>query len=170
MRTRVRMDASDHRTWHAHVERGICKCHARMRACLDSTLALPPQSPNRCRRLCQVSAGLAMVFGEIFGRLGAPTAAQIAERVALLSYASINMAMMSLMKTLDLLGRERRVVERERAHQCMCMWHAHPPPDALTPVHNVWSQRLFTTAVCRGAWTVRRPRVRSRQDGDGTAA
>lgn len=62
-----------------------------------------------------VSGGLALVFGEIFGRFGKPTAAQLAERIALLSYASINMAMMALMKTLDLLGREKLVVERERA-------------------------------------------------------
>jgi len=59
-------------------------------------------------RLC-VSGGLALVFGEIFGRFGAPSAAQIAERVALLSYASINMSMMAMMKARDLFGRERRV-------------------------------------------------------------
>lgn len=62
-----------------------------------------------------VSGGLALVFGEIFGQMGAPTAASISERIALLSYASINMAMMALMKTLDLLGRERPVVRHEAA-------------------------------------------------------
>ena len=62
-----------------------------------------------------ISGGLALIFGEIFGRLGAPTAASLSERIALLSYASINMAMMSLMKTLDLLGRERPVVRHEAA-------------------------------------------------------
>ena len=62
-----------------------------------------------------VSSGLALVFGELFGRFGPPTPSQLAERIALLSYASINMAMMSLMKTLDLLGREKHVVDRERA-------------------------------------------------------
>ena len=60
------------------------------------------------------SAGLALLFGEIFGSVGAPTASSVAERIALLSYASINMAMMALMKTLDLFGRERGVIQRER--------------------------------------------------------
>lgn len=62
-----------------------------------------------------VSTGLAFVFGEIFGRLGLPTALSVAERVALLSYAAITMSMMALMKTLDVLGRERLVVARESA-------------------------------------------------------
>jgi ABC-type multidrug transport system ATPase subunit len=63
----------------------------------------PPSRPNRLRRLqlllqrswrqtvrdgwingirLGVSTGLALVFGEIFGRLGAPTAASVAERIA----------------------------------------------------------------------------------------
>ena len=62
-----------------------------------------------------VSGGLALVFGEVFGRLSTPSAASVAERIALLSYASINMAMLALMKTIDMLGRERPVVGRERA-------------------------------------------------------
>ena len=32
-----------------------------------------------------------------------------------LSFGAINMAMMALMKTLDMLGRERHVVHRERS-------------------------------------------------------
>jgi|EP00970_Alexandrium_tamarense_P006972 hypothetical protein len=38
----------------------------------------------------------------------------IADRVALLTYGVINMSMMSLMKTLDLFARERKVVTREQ--------------------------------------------------------
>ena len=62
-----------------------------------------------------VSLGLALVFGEIYGSVGAPSAASVAERVAVLSFGAINMAMMALMKTLDMLGRERHVVHRERS-------------------------------------------------------
>ena len=49
------------------------------------------------------------------GCVGAPSAASVAERVAVLSFGAINMAMMALMKTLDMLGRERHVVHRERS-------------------------------------------------------
>ena len=34
---------------------------------------------------------------------------------SLLRYASINMAMMAMLKSIDLLGRERPIVARERA-------------------------------------------------------
>ena len=64
-----------------------------------------------------VSGGLALVFGEIYGSFSTPSAATVAERVAVLSFGAINMAMMSLMKTLDLLGRERAVVHRERSRR-----------------------------------------------------
>ena len=33
-----------------------------------------------------ISAGLALVFGEIFGTQSAPTAASVSERIAILSY------------------------------------------------------------------------------------
>ena len=64
-----------------------------------------------------VSLGLALVFGEIYGCVGEPSAETVAERVAVLSFGAINMAMMALMKTLDLLGRERHVVHRERSRR-----------------------------------------------------
>ncbi|GMI26040.1 hypothetical protein TrCOL_g4617 [Triparma columacea] len=59
---------------------------------------------------------LSFVFSAIFGEnlKGEPTAKSVADRTALLSYAVINMAMMSLMKTLDLFGKEKPVVMRER--------------------------------------------------------
>jgi len=59
---------------------------------------------------------LSFIFSAIFGEnlKGEPTARSVADRTALLSYAVINMAMMSLMKTLDLFGREKPVVMRER--------------------------------------------------------
>ena len=37
-----------------------------------------------------VSLGLALVFGEIYGSVGAPSAASVAERVAVLSFGAIN--------------------------------------------------------------------------------
>ena len=59
---------------------------------------------------------LATVFSSIFGESlqGPPSAKGVADRTALLSYSVINMAMMALMKTLDLFGREKPVVNRER--------------------------------------------------------
>jgi len=59
---------------------------------------------------------LSFIFSAIFGEnlKGEPTARSVADRTALLSYAVINMAMMSLMKTLDLFGKEKPVVMRER--------------------------------------------------------
>ncbi|GMH63569.1 hypothetical protein TrRE_jg2812, partial [Triparma retinervis] len=59
---------------------------------------------------------LSFIFSAIFGEnlKGEPTAKSVADRTALLSYAVINMAMMSLMKTLDLFGKEKPVVMRER--------------------------------------------------------
>ena len=52
---------------------------------------------------------LSFIFSAIFGEnlKGEPTAKSVADRTALLSYAVINMAMMSLMKTLDLFGKEK---------------------------------------------------------------
>lgn len=108
-----------------------------------------------------VSGGLALVFGEIFGQLTAPTAASVSERVAILSYAarawrlrarchprggphptarpprgryaSINMAMMSVMKSLDLLGREKPVVARERTRGLYGSAECVPPETSGSP-------------------------------------
>ena len=56
-------------------------------------------------RLC-VSAGLAGIFGEVFGKFSDRLSARCtADRIALLSYASINMAMMATTKVLPLLGQ-----------------------------------------------------------------
>lgn len=60
---------------------------------------------------------LALLFGDMFGKLGLPSAASVSSRVELLSYASIVMSMMALMKTLDALGREQRALERERSRR-----------------------------------------------------
>ena len=59
---------------------------------------------------------LSFIFSNIFGEnmAGRPNAKSVADRTALLSYAVINMSMMALMKTLDLFGREKPVVTRER--------------------------------------------------------
>ncbi|GMH67121.1 hypothetical protein TL16_g04597 [Triparma laevis f. inornata] len=59
---------------------------------------------------------LSFIFSNIFSEnlSGPPNAKSVADRTALLSYAVINMSMMGLMKTLDLFGREKPVVMRER--------------------------------------------------------
>jgi len=64
-----------------------------------------------------VSAGLALVLGEVFGHTTTLDAGSVAERITLLSYAAINMAMMGLMKTLSTLSAEAPVVGRERARK-----------------------------------------------------
>ena len=91
-----------------------------------------------------VSGGLALVFGEIYGSFGGngavgagagarpASAATVAERVAVLSFGAINMAMMSLMKTLDLLGREAPVVQRERSR---AQYASTPPFQVVMPLH-----------------------------------
>ena len=58
--------------------------------------------------------GLALLFRLQFGRLGPPDAVSVADRVALLSFSAISMAQLAVMKTLDVFGREKRVVSRER--------------------------------------------------------
>ena len=60
---------------------------------------------------------LAFLFADMFGSLGAASAASVSSRVELLSYASIVISMMSLMKTLDVVGREQRALERERSRR-----------------------------------------------------
>jgi len=60
---------------------------------------------------------LAFLFGDMFGSLGVPSAVSVSSRVELLSYSSIVISMMSLMKTLDMVGREQRGLERERARR-----------------------------------------------------
>mmetsp|Transcript_13566 Transcript_13566/g.25847 ORF Transcript_13566/g.25847 Transcript_13566/m.25847 type:complete len:835 (-) Transcript_13566:198-2702(-) len=62
------------------------------------------------------SAMQAVLFAAIFKsvRDDKPLTKSIADRVALLTYAVVNMSIMSLMKTLDLFARERFVVTREQ--------------------------------------------------------
>ena len=62
------------------------------------------------------SVGQALMFAELFKsvRVGKSISKSIADRVALLSFGVINMCMLSVMKTLDLFGREKPVVVRER--------------------------------------------------------
>mmetsp|Transcript_30578 Transcript_30578/g.35649 ORF Transcript_30578/g.35649 Transcript_30578/m.35649 type:complete len:715 (-) Transcript_30578:157-2301(-) len=62
------------------------------------------------------SFGLAGLFSEIFSgvKKGKSLSKSVADRVALLSYGVINMAMMSLFKTLNLFGNEKAVVTREQ--------------------------------------------------------
>ena len=62
------------------------------------------------------SVGQALMFAELFKsvRVGKSISKSIADRVALLSFGVINMCMLSVMKTLDVFGREKPVVVRER--------------------------------------------------------
>lgn len=62
------------------------------------------------------SIGQSLLFSQIFKTVqhGKPIARSIADRTALLSFGVINMSMMALMKTLELFGKEKAVVARER--------------------------------------------------------
>jgi len=62
------------------------------------------------------SVGQALMFAELFKsvRHDKSITKSIADRVALLSFGVINMCMLSVMKTLDIFGREKPVVVRER--------------------------------------------------------
>jgi len=62
------------------------------------------------------SVGQAFMFSELFKsvRNDKSITKSIADRVALLSFGVINMCMLAVMKTLDLFGREKPVVTRER--------------------------------------------------------
>lgn len=62
------------------------------------------------------SVGLATIFSQLFSTMkrGSPIAKSIADRTALLSFGAINMAMVVLMKTLNLFGNEKCVVTREK--------------------------------------------------------
>lgn len=62
------------------------------------------------------SVGQALMFAELFKsvRHDKSVTKSIADRVALLSFGVINMCMLAVMKTLDIFGREKPVVVRER--------------------------------------------------------
>lgn len=62
------------------------------------------------------SFGLAALFSELFSNVkrGSSLVKSVADRTALLSFGVINMAMLSLMKTLNLFGKERAVISREQ--------------------------------------------------------
>ena len=62
------------------------------------------------------SVGQALMFAELFRsvRDDRSVAGSVADRVALLSFGVINTCMLATMKTLDLFGREKAVVTRER--------------------------------------------------------
>ena len=62
------------------------------------------------------SFGLAGLFSELFSgvKRGKSLAKSVADRTALLSFGVINMCMISVMKTLNLFGKERAVVAREQ--------------------------------------------------------
>jgi ABC-type multidrug transport system permease subunit len=59
---------------------------------------------------------LARLFSELFKSVkhGMPLAKGVADRTALLSFGVINMSMLALMKSLNLFGKEKKVVNREK--------------------------------------------------------
>ena len=59
---------------------------------------------------------LAHLFSELFKSVkhGMPLAKGVADRTALLSFGVINMTMLALMKSLNLFGKEKKVVNREK--------------------------------------------------------
>mmetsp|Transcript_15253 Transcript_15253/g.54277 ORF Transcript_15253/g.54277 Transcript_15253/m.54277 type:complete len:456 (+) Transcript_15253:203-1570(+) len=61
------------------------------------------------------SAGLAWFLADKYGDdADANSASRIADRVALLTFSAISMAMLPLMRALDLFAKEKHVVDRER--------------------------------------------------------
>jgi hypothetical protein len=58
------------------------------------------------------AALLAQIFPSVRGSV--PTANSVADRVALLSFGAINMCMLACMKTVELFGKEKPVVQREQ--------------------------------------------------------
>lgn len=63
-------------------------------------------------------AGNAILLSAIFPTVTLPVQAKsLADRVALLSFAAINMAMLSYMKTINLFAQEKPVVQREQQRQ-----------------------------------------------------
>lgn len=65
------------------------------------------------------SVSLARLFSELFSNVkkGQTPAKSVADRIALLSFGVVNMSMMSIMKTLNLFGKEKSVVTREQVRR-----------------------------------------------------
>ena len=65
------------------------------------------------------SFSLARLFSELFSNVkkGQTPAKSVADRIALLSFGVVNMSMMSIMKTLNLFGKEKSVVTREQVRR-----------------------------------------------------
>jgi ABC-type multidrug transport system ATPase subunit len=66
-----------------------------------------------------ISIGNAVLLAGIFPTVKAPgpLVSSIADRVALLSFAAINLTMLAYMKSVTLFSRERRVVQREQTRE-----------------------------------------------------
>jgi ABC-type multidrug transport system ATPase subunit len=66
-----------------------------------------------------ISVGNAVLLAGIFPTVKAPgpLVSSIADRVALLSFAAINLTMLAYMKSVTLFARERRVVQREQTRE-----------------------------------------------------
>ncbi|CAE8581508.1 unnamed protein product [Polarella glacialis] len=83
------------------------------------TQMLRDRATNALRFLA--TAGLALTFGSHFGRLDGgrlPSARSVATRICVISFGVIAMAMLAMARALDRFGKEKAVVERERAARC----------------------------------------------------
>jgi hypothetical protein len=90
--------------------------HARLRVLLLRTLRQNFRDVRVNALRSVASMGLARLFSELFSGVkpGKSLAKSVADRTALLSFGVINMCMLSVMKTLNLFGKERAVVSREK--------------------------------------------------------
>lgn len=95
------------------------------------------------------SVGNAYLFTRIFQsiKVGLFTSRSVADRIALLSFAVVNMSMLALMKTIDLFAKEKPVVQREQQrHQYSSLEYLVAKAFAEIPLDTVFAA-LFTTSL-----------------------
>lgn len=95
------------------------------------------------------SGGNAYLFSHIFKSIqkGIFSAKSVADRTAILTFGIINMAMMSLMKTIDLFAKEKPIVQREQQRQQHTSFeHLLSKTLAEIPLDAVFSA-IFTTVL-----------------------
>jgi ABC-2 type transporter len=95
------------------------------------------------------SIGNAYLFTRIFQsiKMGLFTSRSVADRVALLSFAVVNMSMLALMKTVELFAKEKPVVLREQQrHQYTSLEYLMAKAVAEIPLDTVFAA-LFTTSL-----------------------
>jgi len=104
---------------------------------------------NLMRIIASVSLG--RLFSQLFKSVkdGVPLARSVADRVALLSFAVINMTMLSLSKTLNLFGKEKPVISREQhRQQYHCIEYLLSKIMAEIPLDIMFSSIFACTLKC----------------------